>query len=251
MKGKMWRHETDPANCAVSFIIPAYNEGRELPATLRAIHNAAQRAGCNYEIVVVDDASTDGTGELAREIGARVVSISRRHIAAARNAGARAASYDIFVFVDADTHIAAQHVSSALAAVKSGHAGGGARIVVGGKVPPWAKVLLNLFTFLYFGMNFGAGAFLFTTRANFSATGGFDEKYFAGEEVHFTLALRKLGRFVLLRRPVITSGRKLRLYSPGKILRQVLGIIVAGPHAVTSRRKLDLWYGGEREPKVG
>jgi len=49
--------------------------------------------------------------------------------------------------------------------------------------------LLRAFCTLYFGLNLGAGAFLFTTRRNFEATGGFDEQYFAGEEVYFSLAL--------------------------------------------------------------
>ena len=58
-----------------------------------------------------------------------------------------------------------------------------------------AAFSLRAFCTLYFGLNLGAGAFLFTTRRNFEATGGFDEQYFAGEEVYFSLALRKLGRF--------------------------------------------------------
>ena len=232
---------------AVSFIIPAYNEETELPSTLDSIYDAARAVGCDCEIVVVDDASTDGTAELARRLGARVISISRRQIAAARNAGARAARGEVFIFVDADTHIVPQHISGVLAALERGCAGGGARILVGGELPVWAKVLLRVFSSIYFGMNLGAGAFLFATRTSFFAAGGFDERYFAGEEVLFTLALRKLGRFTLLPTAAITSGRKLRLHSPAKILRGLLGIILAGPRAVTSREKLDLWYGGERE----
>jgi glycosyltransferase involved in cell wall biosynthesis len=235
----------------ISFVVPAYNETAELPATLRSIHDAAREAGCDYEIVVADDASTDGTAELARKLGARVVSIARRQIAAARNAGARAAMGEVLIFVDADTHIAAEHVRGALVALERGCAGGGARIVIGGEIPRWARIFLRIFSFFYFGLNFGAGAFLFTTRDNFLAAGGFDEKYFAGEEIFFTLALKKLGRFILLPRPITTSGRKLRLYPPGKILARTMSIILGGPGAVTSRRKLDLWYGGEREQRLG
>lgn len=231
----------------ISFIVPAYNESAELPATLHAIHDAATEAGCDYEIVVADDASTDDTADLAREMRARVIPVARRQIAAARNAGARAARGDILIFVDADTQIAPAHIDGVRNALEEGCAGGGARVLIGGEVPHSAKVYLRIFTFVYFGLNLGAGAFLFTTRANFSAVGGFDEKYFAGEEVFFSVALRKLGRFRLLPTPVITSGRKLRLYSAGKILRRTLAIIFGGRRAVTSRQKLDLWYGGERE----
>jgi glycosyltransferase involved in cell wall biosynthesis len=231
----------------ISFVIPAYNEQTELPGTLRLIQAAARETECDYEIVVVDDGSTDDTAALARGFGARVVSISRRQIAAARNAGAHAARGDIFIFIDADTHIASTHIRGVLRAIERGCAGGGTRILVGGEVPLWGKILLRTFSFLYFGMNLGAGAFLFTTRANFFTVGGFDEKYFAGEEIYFTLALRKLGRFILLHPPAMTSGRKLRLYSAGKILSRLVAIAFSGPGAFTSRQKLDLWYGGERE----
>ncbi len=97
------------------------------------------------------------------------------------------------------------------------------------------------------GLNLGAGAFLFTTRRNFEAIGGFDEQYFAGEEVYFSLALRKLGRFKVLREPIVTSGRKLRMYPAKQFLRNFFGVIVGGPRAVRSRAKLRLWYDGKRE----
>jgi glycosyltransferase involved in cell wall biosynthesis len=234
----------------ISFIVPAYNESTELPGTLRSIHNASRATACDYEIVVVDDASTDDTAPLARQLDARVVQISRRQIAAARNAGARAARGEILIFVDADTHIAAEHLNGVFHALEHGCVGGGARVLVDGEVPPWGKIFVRVFGAVYFGLNLGAGSFLFTTRANFQTVGGFDEQYFAGEEVFFSIALKKLGRFVLLPTPVVTSGRKLRIYSPGKILHRSLAIIFGGRRAVTSRRLLDLWYGGEREPEL-
>ena len=97
----------------LSFIVPAYNEELELPSTLSAIHAAAAANSEPYEIIVVNDGSTDATAAVAATAGARVVTIHRRQIAAARNAGAREARGDILFFVDADTRIAPQHVSGA------------------------------------------------------------------------------------------------------------------------------------------
>ena len=108
----------------LSFIVPAYNEELELPATIEAICLAAKNR--QYEVIVADDASTDGTAKVARDAGAKVVSINRRQIAAARNAGANAASGDILLFVDADTRINEKHLSGAIAALQDGYAGGGA-----------------------------------------------------------------------------------------------------------------------------
>lgn len=233
----------------ISFLVPAFNEELELPATLAAIRSAAQGARADYEIIVVDDASTDTTAEIAIHSGARVVAINRRQIAAARNAGARAARGDILFFVDADTHINMRHVVDGIAALQSGCVGGGARLLADGDIPRWGRIFLKGFCAIYFGANLGAGAFLFTTRANFEKAGGFDEQYFVGEEIYFSFALRRLGRFKILREPIVTSGRKLRMYSGRHVFLKTMSILLGGPNVARSRKKLDLWYDGKRETK--
>jgi glycosyltransferase involved in cell wall biosynthesis len=231
----------------ISFIVPAYNEELELSSTITAINDAASGVTEPHEIIVVDDASTDGTAEIAAMAGARVISINRRQIAAARNAGARASDGQHLFFVDADTRINRSHVVEGIAALKAGYAGGSARATMNGFVPLWGRIFVRVFCSLYFGLNLGAGAFLFTTRRNFDAIGGFDEEYFVGEEVYFSLALKKLGRFKVLCEPILTSGRKLRMYSARHILVRMFQIIVGGPIAARSRDKLDVWYDGKRE----
>ena len=231
----------------ISFIVPAHNEELELPATLAAIHVAATDVAQPYQIIVVDDASTDATSEIAMRAGAKVVRIDRRQIAAARNAGGHAAQGDYLFFVDADTRINRTHITEAIAALNAGYAGGSARVAVGGFVPLWGRIFLRAFCALYFGFNLGAGAFLFTTRRNFEAIGGFDEHYFVGEEVYFSLALKKLGRFKVLRETILTSGRKLRMYPAKQILGNFFGVIVGGRRVARSRAKLRIWYDGKRE----
>src|SRR5947208_15836917 len=169
-----------------SFIIPAHNEELELAATVDAIRAAASHATQRYEIIVIDDASTDGTAEIASRAGAKVIRINRRQIAASRNAGARAAQGEYLFFVDADTRINRAHVSGGIAALEGGYTGGSARVAMDGFVPIWGRMLLRGFSSVYFVLNLGAGAFLFTTRRNFEAIGGFDEQYFAGEDVYFS-----------------------------------------------------------------
>src|SRR5437868_2121463 len=241
--------ELSTAGIVISFIVPAYNEEAELPETLRAIHSAA--AGYEHEIVLVNDGSTDATGAIGEEFGARVISIERRQIAAARNAGAAAARGNIFIFVDADTRIGPEHVRGAVEALESGYAGVGAWLATDREIPLWGRIFFRVFTALYFGLNLGAGAFLFTTRENFLAVGGFDEIYFASEEIFFTIALKRLGRFRLLREPAMTSGRKLGMYSGWKVFTRSLSLIFGGPRGVMSRKRLDMWYGGEREKRIG
>src|SRR5206468_12924708 len=115
----------------------ANNEELELSATKEPIPKAAEdryaeeliRRGKDYEIIAVDDASSDETSDIARNACTQVVRINRRQIAAARNAGAGAAKGEILFFVDADTGINSKRVGGAIAALEEGCAGGGARIV--------------------------------------------------------------------------------------------------------------------------
>ncbi len=123
----------------LSFVVPAHNEEHELPETLRAIHRAADAAKETYELIVVDDASTDATAAIARQFGARVVPVNRRQIAAVRNAGARVARGEILFFVDADTRIKPGHVIAGLEALADGYSGGSARLAVDSHLPFWAR----------------------------------------------------------------------------------------------------------------
>src|SRR4051812_37220387 len=108
----------------VSFIIPAHNEELWLPRTLSAIHASVRACAEPWEIIVVNDASTDRTEEIARQCGATVVNVNYRQIAATRNSGARSASGERLIFVDADTIVAASVVASALRSMNKGAVGG-------------------------------------------------------------------------------------------------------------------------------
>src|SRR5437667_11172326 len=126
----------------ISFVVPAYNEEHELSDTLAAIREAASGTTQPYEIIVVDDASTDATAEIASRAGAKVIPINRRQIAASRNAGGHAAQGEYLFFIDADTRINDAHVTGAIAAMEAGYAGGSARVNMDGGIPIWGRMLL-------------------------------------------------------------------------------------------------------------
>src|SRR5688500_602779 len=107
----------------ISFVIPAHNEAALIGRTLAALHDSVRTAGEPYEVIVVDDASSDGTGTRAREYDARVVAVDFRRIAATRNAGARAAAGELLFFVDADTAVMASAVRAAVRALRRGAVG--------------------------------------------------------------------------------------------------------------------------------
>jgi cellulose synthase/poly-beta-1,6-N-acetylglucosamine synthase-like glycosyltransferase len=84
-----------------SIIIPAYNAGRTLPDTLTALKQQTIFPD-EYEVIVVDDGSTDDTADVARRFGAKCLSQPNRGPAAARNHGVRVAKGEIILFTDAD-----------------------------------------------------------------------------------------------------------------------------------------------------
>lgn len=231
----------------LSFIVPAHDEAQLLGATLVALRDAATRSGQACETVVVDDASTDATARVAARLGAQVIRVEHRHIAATRNAGARAANGELLVFVDADTLIDVDVVSAAVAAIGDGAVGGGATIRLQGtpaRHERWAVALLG-WAFRLTGI--APGCFLFCTRAAFDAAGGFDERYYAAEDVALSRALARVGRFVILRQIVRTSDRKLRTHSVAEHLRLIGRFAWRGTGLLKSRRDLGLWYGERRD----
>lgn len=103
---------------AVSVILPAKNEESTVGDVVRKVRQALP----NAEIIVVDDGSTDNTARLAREAGAAVVShpYSKGNGAAVKS-GARAASGEILVFMDADGQHKAEDILSLLSLLGRGY----------------------------------------------------------------------------------------------------------------------------------
>jgi glycosyltransferase involved in cell wall biosynthesis len=231
----------------ISFIVPAHNEEHLLGATLHAINAAVQALGEPCEVIVVDDGSTDRTAAIGREHGAQVVSVAHRQIAATRNAGARAARGEVFIFVDADTLVHLELVRRALQALRGGAVGGGTVVRFDGPMPWHAKLVVPLVVKLLQVGRLAAGCFLFCTRTAFESVGGFDEAWFAAEELGLSQALKRQGRFVILREPVLTSGRKLRTHSAREMLALTGLLLRGGLGAVKRREGLDLWYAPRRE----
>jgi glycosyltransferase involved in cell wall biosynthesis len=88
---------------SLSIVIPALNEAPNLPAVMESIPFAElTTAGWDTEVVIVDNASTDGTGDIARDLGARVVYQPERGYGNAYQAGFDAAAGEVIATGDAD-----------------------------------------------------------------------------------------------------------------------------------------------------
>jgi glycosyltransferase involved in cell wall biosynthesis len=227
----------------LSFVIPAHNEERELGRTLMALLAAARDVGEPFEIVVVNDASTDRTSAIAAEHDVRVIDVQHRQISATRNSGARAATGDVLFFVDADTQANATAIRQALAALEQGAVGGGCVWQFDGPLPLWGRIVHPVATRLGRVLRLTGGCFLFCRRTAFESVGGFDESVYAAEDLAFIRALKGQGRFVILRQAVVTSNRKIGGMSPWYIARLTFRLLTRGPQSFDSREGLDLWYG--------
>jgi glycosyltransferase involved in cell wall biosynthesis len=89
----------------VSIVIPAYNEEGYLENLLTSIQRKLPLSGLDYEVIVVDNGSTDSTSEIANRLSASTISITRRTISEARNIGAKKASSPVLAFLDADVRL--------------------------------------------------------------------------------------------------------------------------------------------------
>jgi glycosyltransferase involved in cell wall biosynthesis len=88
---------------AVTIVIPAYNEERAIVSSIGAVEQALNSSEWKYEIIVVDDGSTDATANLASQLGVEVVRLGANHgYGAALKAGIASAKFDWVAIIDAD-----------------------------------------------------------------------------------------------------------------------------------------------------
>ena len=107
-------------------VIPAFNEAGVVAGTLDSISSYLRGTGLTYELVIVDDGSTDRTAEVVREAGERDRSIRLVRLAknqgkgSAVRAGVQEAKGDVIAFIDADLPYSVQNLGDAIALVQSG-----------------------------------------------------------------------------------------------------------------------------------
>ena len=92
-----------PLSEPVTIIVPAYNEAEGIGAVLDTIINCMHDAGVQYELLVVDDGSTDGTGAIVEEKGVRILRHKfNKGYGASIKTGIRQARYPLMAIIDAD-----------------------------------------------------------------------------------------------------------------------------------------------------
>ena len=208
----------------ISFVIPAYNEEHYLPQCLTAIHRELTRMPCDAEVVVVNNASTDRTGEVARaHTWVRVVDEPWKGMVRARHAGFVVASGDLIANIDADTMMPEGWLETVLAEFERDER-------LAALSGPFIYHDLSLFhralTRVWYAVAYlshlinhhilRAGAMLqggnfVVRRAHMEQIGGFDTSIeFYGEDTDVARRISKVGKVKwTFRLPMYASGRRI------------------------------------------
>jgi glycosyltransferase involved in cell wall biosynthesis len=239
----------------ISIVVPAFNEEKLLGATLRSIQNASTsftKLGWQMELIVCNNNSTDRTAEIAEAAGAKVVFEKVNQIGRARNTGASAATGDWLIFVDADSYPSPELFADVAEKIKSGCCMAGGCTLKFEQWHTFASLVALLWTLLSRVIKWAAGSFIFCRTEAFRTIGGFNTELFASEEIDLSQRLKKLAKvrrekFVILHRhPLVTSARKLSLYSRKEYLRFFRKAIFSPRATLTSREACMPWYDGRR-----
>jgi len=188
----------------ISFVVPTLNEGKTLESMLTSLRKLT---AFNYEIVVSDGGSTDDTLAVAHRLADVVVentSGARQNIAIGRNAGARAASGEYLVFMDADVYIPDMDTffTRALGYLRA-HPGCSGYVVYLAVLPEFRTRADAFFHFMYnrwlYFMNdilrspLSQGEFQLVPAHYFKQNGGYNEAITSSEDMELFIKLAKLG----------------------------------------------------------
>ena len=239
----------------ISIVVPAFNEEKLLPASLRSINDSREAfhaRGWQTELILCDNNSTDRTAEVARMEGAHVVFEPINQIARARNRGAAAATGDWILFIDADSQPSGDLFNDVADAIASGkYVAGGVTVRMDAWFPGMS-FFITLWNVTSRMKKWCAGSFIFCDSGAFRAIGGFSNELFVSEELDLSDRLRAYGRergqqMVILRRhPLLTSSRKVKLYGHRAHLKFLWKLIAGRGRVLRRREECAIWYDGRR-----
>ena len=239
----------------ISIIVPAFNEERLLGQTLAQINRARKsfserRWEC--ELIVCNNNSTDRTEEIAKANGAIVVFEPVNQIGRARNRGASVASGEWLLFIDADSQPTPELFADVAVMIETGkYLAGGSTLRLAGN-HQIAKAITGLWNWASRLRGLLAGSFIFCEAAAFRKIGGFSAEFFTGEELDLSKRLTALARethrriVILHRYPLLTSDRKVRLYSTWESLTFMVKAGLRPGRVMRDKSACYAWYDGRR-----
>ena len=210
------RGHVNPVQPRVSVVVPAYNEEKDLPVALASLLNQEFK---DFELIVVDNGSSDETSVIAKRLGAKVIAENRRGIAQARQAGFLSSKGGIIATTDADTVVPPDWLSRIVNEFRENSnlvaIGGLYRFYSG---PPLVRAFSPMLAYHLWRIDRRftggwslPGCNMAVTREAFLQVGGFNTCLHLCEDADLAHRLRAVGNVAL--RPdlvVATSGRRYR-----------------------------------------
>lgn len=189
----------------ISVIIPTYNEEAHIKATIERLWEYDE-TNLIKEIIIADGGSTDDTATIARTEGVKVIVSPKKGRAAQMNFGAQHATSEILYFLHADTLPPKRFTCDITTAINAGYSAG--CYMLSFDHNHWFLKANCWFTrFDVNAVRFGDQS-LFICKEKFDEAGGFCEKHIVLEDQHFIRRIKKVARFTIIQKPVITSARK-------------------------------------------
>lgn len=212
----------------LSIIVPAHNEQQYIHKCLDAI--MSQKTSFQYEVIVVNNASTDNTKDVALSFGTNVIDVPKKGLSLAKNSGAKSSMYDHLLFVDADCIIPSNHVQTVcetfIANPQIAAFGGPYIYKDGGKIVQYITLDLKYFyrfsSFMgkVFGVPIISGGDFAIRKNVFLALGGFNELFSSpieAEDLEFCKRLARRGYTVRMLPGLYVESsfrRQLKLSAP-------------------------------------
>jgi len=236
----------------LSVIIPAWNEEKRVPDAIASLRKSIaayerDRPGHTAEIIVVDNNSSDKTGDIARGLGVQVVFEPVNNIGKARNAGVRAARGKYIAFCDADNQVTENLITLIHDHLENPKIAGGGTWIE----PAHHNLKIDFFYFVWGiyvrASRVGVGM-MHCRRDDFWSFNGFDETIYAAEDVQLAYDLKKIGKprgqkFNLIHKGwIITSTRKIDQTPLFTMLAKLIGFGIGLQKKIRSKEYCEHWY---------
>ena len=211
----------------ISVIIPCLNEVNTIGSVVSAASDELSKSGFDYEIIVVDNGSNDGSERVAKSHGANVIHSEARTIAGVRNAGVKISRGEVLLFLDADTVVQpgwGQAFRPEYKRMKEND-----NFITGSpahapdNIQPilysWYKALSDNVRDTH-----RATYHMIVSRKTFKKIGGFDENFITNEDFNFCSQAKKHG-------VIIDSNPEMKVFHHGY------------PNSLIDFAKREIWHG--------
>jgi|SRR6185369_2030139 len=195
-------------NAPISIVIPALNEEKYLPLLLESLKNQTTQPA---QIIVADAGSTDETKKIAADYGCLIV--KGGYMPVGRNNGAKAATEDVLLFLDADTTLPPKFIENNLKEFNDRNLDSATCYTSAASLGPLDALGTNMINWYYrFTERFRPhcyGYCIFARKSLHEKINGFDEAAFVGEDQDYIYRAGKVGKFrVLMSEKVNASFRR-------------------------------------------